>query len=234
MLHPIPPGGIAPTVVAHDVETLQVAEIYRNLPLGAGAALLGTILCVFVLAEEGLKARHIVWLGYGIIVAILRLGLCWAYRDGTMALDSRDWGRLAVFGNLLAGIQWGLLGTWLYPEDPGYRQAFTMMVITCFVGGSVTAYAPVRWAHPALALPATIPPTLYIFFIHSGVHPMAGFTALFFVAMIIYYAFRENELVVHRLRADARLRRELRAIEDLAASARELPPLDTSLPRPYR
>ena len=101
------------------------------------------------------------------------------------------------------------------------------MVITCFVGGSLTAYAPVRWAHPALSLPATMPPTVYIFFVQSGVHPMAGFTALFFVAMVIYYAFRENDLVAQRLRAGARLRRELQAIEDLAASARELPPLDT-------
>ena len=109
-----------------------------------------------------------------------------------------------------------------------------MMVITCFVGGSITAYAPVRWAHPALALPATLPPTVYIFFIHSGVHPMAGFTALFFVAMIIYYAFRENDLVAQRLRADARLRRELQAIEDLAASARASRPWTRHRARPYR
>jgi hypothetical protein len=52
---------------------------------------------------------------------------------------------------------------------------------------------------------------------------MAGFTALFFTAMVIYYALREHELVAQRLRADARLRRELRVIEDLAASCRQVP-----------
>ena len=216
MLHPIPPGGIAPTVVAHDVETLQVAEIYRNLPLGAGAALLGTILCVFVLAEEGLEARHIVWLGYGIVVAILRLGLCWAYRDGAMAVDPRDWGRLAVFGNLLAGIQWGLLGTWLFPAEPGHLQNFVIMVITCYVGGSITAYAPLRWAHPALSIPAAVPPTVYIFFIDSGPHPVSGFMAFFFVGMVLFYAFRETEAVAERLRADTRIRQKLRDLEENA------------------
>ena len=131
-----------------------------------------------------------------------------------------------MLGNALAGLQWGLLGTWLFPDEPGFRQTFVMMVITCFVGGSITAYAPVRWAHPALAIPATLPPTVYIFFIESGPHAMAGFTGLFFVTMVLYYSFREHELVLQRLRADARIRRELRAIEDLASSARDVPYLN--------
>jgi hypothetical protein len=162
-------------------------------------------------------------------VAALRLALCWLHRHRARLgwkLEPWQWARLAVAGNFLAGIQWGLLGTWLYPEEAGYRQAFAIMVITCFVGGSITAYAPVRWAHPALALPATIPPTIHIFFVESGPHPMAGFTALFFTAMVIYYALREHELVAQRLRADTRLRRELRAIEDLASSARQVPYLN--------
>ena len=223
MPHRNPPGGIAPTVLAHDVETLQVAELYRNLPLGAGSALLGTILCVFVLAEEGLHARHVVWLGYGIIVAMLRLGLCWAYRDGRMAVDSRDWGRLAVFGNLLAGIQWGLLGTWLFPVEPGHLQNFAIMVITCYVGGSVTAYAPLRWAHPALSVPAAVPPTVHIFFIDSGPHPVSGFMAFFFVGMVLFYALRETEAVAQRLRADTRIRQKLRDLEANARLIREYP-----------
>jgi hypothetical protein len=160
------------------------------------------------------------------VVAALRLGLAWLHRTRATRgwdLEPRVWARLAVLGNFLAGIQWGLLGTWLFPEEPGYRQSFVIMVITCFVGGSITAYAPVRWAHPALAIPATLPPTLYIFFIDSGPHTMAGFTALFFTTMVLYYAFRETEMVARRLRADARIRRELLAIEDLAASCKDVP-----------
>ena len=70
----LPPGnGVPPAVLAQDVEALQVAELYRNLSLGAGAALVGTILCVFVLGENGLGPEHVLWLGYGIIVAALAL-----------------------------------------------------------------------------------------------------------------------------------------------------------------
>ena len=220
MPHLLPANGIPPAVLAHDVETLQVAELYRNMPVGAGSALLGTFLCVLVLAEGGLGEKHVAWLGYGIVVAILRLGLCWAYRAGAMALDSRDWGRLAVLGNFLAGIQWGLLGTWLFPDEPGPLQNFAIMVITCYVGGSITAYAPVRWAHPALSIPATVPSTVHIFFFESGPHPLSGFMAFFFVGMVLFYAFRETEAVAQRLRADTRIRRKLR---DLEADARRMP-----------
>lgn len=213
--------------LAGEVEELQVAELYRNLGISSVAAYFGTLLCVAVFYEDGLRSSHVAWLAYGTTVAALRLGLCWAHRHRAAHgwdLAPWQWAWLAVLGIFLAGIQWGLLGTWLYPQEPGFRQAFAMMVITCFVGGSITAYAPVRWAHPALALPAALPPTLYVFFVDSGPHPMAGFTALFFVAMVLYYALREHDLVAQRLRADVRMRRELQAIEDLAASAREIPP----------
>lgn len=202
---------------AREVEALQVAELYRNLPVGAASSYFGTLLCVAVFLEFGMGGREVVWFAYGTVVAVLRLGLCWLYRGQSGIggdFTPADWARLAIIGNVLAGIQWGLLGTWIFPDLPGYRQTFSIMVITCFVGGSITAYAPVRWAHPALSLPATIPSSIYIFFFASGPHFMAGFTALFFSAMVLYYAFRETELVAQRLRADVRLRKQLSELEE--------------------
>jgi hypothetical protein len=212
--------------LAQEVEALQVAELFRNLGVSAAAAFFGTLLCIAVFLGDGLSGPHVLWLGYGTLVAALRLGLAWMHRtreERGWNLEPWQWAQLAVLGNFLAGVQWGLLGTWLFPDEPGYRQSFVIMVITCFVGGSITAYAPVRWAHPALAIPATLPPTVYIFFVESGAHAMAGFTAIFFTTMVLYYALREHEMVARRLRADVRLRRELRAVEDLAASCRTVP-----------
>jgi hypothetical protein len=209
---------------SREVEALQVAELYRNLPVGAALAFFGTLLCIAVFMEDGLRGPHLVWLVYATMVTIVRLGIGLAYRSSTgqgWDLEPDRWARLAVLGNLLAGIQWGLLGTWLFPEEPGYRQNFAIMVITCFVGGSITAYAPVRWAHPALSIPATIPPTIYIFFLDSGPHLTAGFTALFFTTMVLYYALRETEMVAQRLRGDARLRRQLHELENTVESRSE-------------
>src|SRR5678815_3013877 len=69
------------------------------------------------------------------------------------------------------------------------------MVIICFVGGSVTAYAAVRGAHEALSIPATLPTTVYLFFIHDGVHLWAGILGLFFCFAIVYYARKLNGLL---------------------------------------
>jgi PAS domain S-box-containing protein len=95
-----------------------------------------------------------------------------------------------IAANFLAGVQWGVLGTVLFPDTPGYLQLFTLMVIICFVAGSVTAYAAVKGAHEAMSIPATIPTTIYIFFIYQGQHFYAGALGLFFCFAIVYYARR--------------------------------------------
>ena len=212
-------SGESPSFLSREVEALAVAEFFHNLSLSAAAAFFGTLLCTAVFMEDGLQGRHVAWLAYGSAVTALRLGLSWAIRRQSALgwqLEPRQWARLAVLGNVLAGIQWGLLGTWLFPEEPGFRQTFTIMVITSFVGGSITAYAPVRWAHPALSIPAAVPSTVYIFFFDSGPHPVSGFMAFFFVGMVLFYAFRETEAVAQRLRADTRIRQKLRDLEENA------------------
>ena len=111
-----------------------------------------------------------------------------SYRRRNPDSEPEAWGRLMVAANFLAGVQWGILGTLLFPAQPGYLQLFTLMVIICFVAGSVTAYAAVKGAHEALSIPSTVPTTLYVFFIHEGQHFYAGLMGLFFCFAIVYYA----------------------------------------------
>lgn len=201
---------------AREVEALQVAVFYRSVPVAAASALFGVLLCFAFFASDGLRTAHIAWLAYGVAVALFRLYLGRAHGQGGGlwgSLEPRDWARLAVFANFLAGVQWGLLGTALFPEEPGFRQSFAVMVVTCYVGGSITAYAPIRWAHPALSLPAILPSTAYIFFVESGPHWVAGAMAFFFCGMVLYYALRESDMVAERLRADVRLRKQLDRFE---------------------
>ena len=65
--------------------------------------------------------------------------------------DQTEEAQYVIGLNLLTGIQWGFLGTLLFPPDPGYRQLYTIMVITCYVGGSLTVYSAIPWAHQALS-----------------------------------------------------------------------------------
>jgi PAS domain S-box-containing protein len=174
------------------LKALQVDEIYKFAPTATAFAYFGALVTLGVLIETGDIGRGAVWFLWATAVTFFRSSCIVAYRRRSVDSDPEAWGRLMIAANFLAGVQWGVLGTLLFPESPSYLQLFTLMVIICFVAGSVTAYASVRGAHEALALPATVPTSIYLFFVKDGVHWFAGVMALFFCFAITYYARKLN------------------------------------------
>jgi hypothetical protein len=189
---------------------LQVAEVYRFAPTAAGFSFFGALLTLGVLIEIGDTRRAALWFCYATAVTFCRAFLIVAYRRRPGNSDPRKWAAGTVATNALAGAQWGVLGTVLFPPEPVYAQLFVFMVIICFVAGSTTAYSAVRGAHEALAIPATLPTAVYVFFVHDGVHLYAGIAALFFCFAIFYYAGK-----LHR-HHDTSLRLQIER-DDLAA-----------------
>ncbi|MGZ5032970.1 MAG: PAS domain S-box protein [Usitatibacter sp.] len=183
------------------LKALQVDELYKFAPTAAGFSYLGALLTLGVLIETGDTGRGSVWFLWATAVTFFRFMTIVAYRRRSAGSSPEAWARLVIAANLLAGIQWGILGTLLFPEAGGYRQLFTIMVITCFVGGSLSAYSAVKGAHEALSIPATIPTAINLFFVQDGVHVFAGVTALFFTFAIVYYARKLNRQIEESLRA---------------------------------
>jgi PAS domain S-box-containing protein len=99
----------------------------------------------------------------------------------------------------MAGLQWAVLGTLLF-NGPVYRQLYIVIVITCFVGGSLVAYAPLRWAHEALSMTAGIPLAIMLIVTQGGAHFYVGMTTLFFCFTILYYARKYNRHVEEAFR----------------------------------
>jgi PAS domain S-box-containing protein len=184
-----PPGGRWPEP---RVKALQVDELFKFAPTATAFSYFGALLTLGVLIEIGDIGRGAVWFLWATAVTFFRSTVIVAYRRRNIESDPDAWGRLMIAANFLAGVQWGVLGTLLFPEGSGYLQLFTLMVIICFVAGSVTAYAAVRGAHQALAIPATVPTSIYLFFVQSGVHWYAGVMALFFCFAIVHYARKLN------------------------------------------
>ena len=179
------PGGITP---GGRVRALQVEELYRLAPTAAAYSYFGALLTLGVLIDIGDIGRGALWFLWATAVTFLRAVCIVAYRRRAPGSPPEPWAQLVIVANCFAGIQWGLLGTVLFPEGPAYLQLFLLMVIICFVAGAVTAYASVRGAHEALTVPAAIPSAIYIFFIQTGPHWYAGVLALFFCFTILYYA----------------------------------------------
>jgi PAS domain S-box-containing protein len=184
------------------LRALQVDELYRLSATAAGFSYVGALLALGVLVEAGDFGRGSLWFLWATAVTCFRFMVAIAYRRRDRLGNPETWARLVIAGNVLAGLQWGALGTLLFPEEAGYRQLFHVMVITCFVGGSLPAYAPVRWAHEALSIPATIPTSIHLFFVQDGIHAIAGATALFFCIAIVYYARKLNRHHEERFRLE--------------------------------
>ena len=138
------------------VLAMQVEEIYRQAPTATAFSYLGSLLVLGVMVQTGDTGRGSAWFLWATIVAAMRVFMIVAYQRRAPGSDAAPWARLMIACNFLAGLQWGALGTLLWVEEPVFRQLFTLMVITCFVGGSLPAYSPVRGAHEALSIPAII------------------------------------------------------------------------------
>ncbi len=177
------------------LHALQVAELYRFAGAATGFSFFAALLTLGVLVEIGDTARGSAWFVLAAFVTLLRAFLLVAYSRRTGGLEAATWGRLMIAANLLAGVQWGIAGTVLFPAGPLYAQLFMLMMIICLVAGSVTAYAPLAGAHEALSIPAAVPSVAYLFFLHDGAHWYAGAAGLFFTFAIVYYARKLHDHV---------------------------------------
>lgn len=182
------------------VRSLQIEEVYRFAGSATAFSYFGALLTLGVLIDTGDQARGFLWFLLATFVTALRAGAIISYRRRGKQADPERWAQFVIGTNVLAGIQWGLLGTWLWPASHGYRELFTIMTIICYVSGSITAYSAIRYAHQALTLPATIPVAVYLFFVEGGIHLFAGLAALFFCFAIVFYAIKLHRHLEERFR----------------------------------
>jgi hypothetical protein len=103
------------------VRALQVDEVFRFAGTAAGFAYLGALLTLGVLVDTGDAGRGSVWFLGATGVTLLRMMIVIGYQRRDAAADPNVWANLIIAANVLAGIQWGLLGTILFPHAHGYR-----------------------------------------------------------------------------------------------------------------
>ena len=207
------------------LRALQVDELYRYAPAAAGFSYFVALLTLGVLIETGDMARGVVWFLWATAVTVFRFVTVVLYRRRDPAADAMTWGKLVIAANLLAGIQWAVLGTLLF-AGPVYRELYIVIVITCTIGGSLVAYAPLRWAHEALSLTAGIPLATNLMLTQGGKHFFVGVTAFFFCFAIVYYARKHSRHIEEAFQLQIE-RDELLAVtavlnEKLASENREL------------
>jgi PAS domain S-box-containing protein len=195
----------------------QTSELYGAMPSSMMLSVIGSLLTLLMLYQAGDATRGIMWFLFAAGVLLYRVLVYWqhtlhadphpdlvvgnnSHLSGiNKPLDADLWIKLALVGNVLAGIQYGLLGTWLYVPDPVYRALFSLIVIMGFVGGALVPHAPARFAHAALAIPACVPTIVYIFFMRDDGNLVAGGIAIFMFGAIIYMAEKQYQTIRTRI-----------------------------------
>lgn len=211
----------------HRLLEKQVEELFLFMPSAVAFSFVGSLATLVVFIDTGDRFTGLVWFSFAVVVLFVRGVTAFAYRHTPKPVSNAAWwARLMLVGNLLAGIQWGLLGTVCYPVENNYRELFTVLVITSFVAGSITPFSPVKWVHLAMAIPASVPPAIYIFFMRDGSNWLGGCMALFFVFCVLYFSHKQYHIVAARLIVELDneqlLARSLESNKSLAHSNSEL------------
>lgn len=182
----------------------QVQEAYSSLQLSASISLFAAVLTLMVLASTGDLKAGLYWFAYACTIFTFRFivaGRFQAFRRADPTFPrAKKWEQLLITGNILVGLQWGVLGTLLFNSIDIHRQLFIVLVIVSYVGSAMVPFTSLKWAHPALAIPAAIPPTVYIFFMLGGTAWLSGTMALFFIGCMLYMGYPMHKRVVERLR----------------------------------
>jgi PAS domain S-box-containing protein len=189
-----------PLVTAGELYRRQVVEVFRTLRQSAAFSFVGAVLTALVFTSAG-DWQVLWWFALASAVFAFRILIAYRFdREHAKEVDLARWARMLMVGNLFAGVQWGLLGTLLFPVADVHRQTFVMMVIVSYVAGGIIPFTALKWAHACLAIPAAFPPIIYVFFIANGVQWIAGGMALFLLFCVVYLAFGVHRRVVDRLR----------------------------------
>jgi PAS domain-containing protein len=197
---PAPRNSSANEAFADRVLRRQNEELFRMLPSSVGFSYVATLATLGMLYFTNDMVRGLYWFAFATGIFCLRCLAIWAFaRRDELQIPQRTWSRMVIGANFLAGLQWGLLGTWLYAAEPASRAMFTAVVLVGYIGGAAITFSPVRFAHAALAIPAILPPIIYVFFMRADGNLLVGGMSLFMLCAILYLAHVQYGSIKRRI-----------------------------------
>jgi PAS domain S-box-containing protein len=201
-----------------EVFVLQVEELARLAPFTIAISLLASVLTLGVYSEAGESYSALMWFCYAFAVAAFRFVIFWSFQNRASELNPRQWANLMILGNFLSGVQWGILGSVMFPVHQGAQQLYVVMMVVCLIGGSITSYTPVRFAYAAFAVPASLPPIAYLNFVYGGAFGFAGITGIVFASAALYLGQRLHRHTERSIRLQVQNRDLMQRVE--AANAK--------------
>jgi signal transduction histidine kinase/ActR/RegA family two-component response regulator len=190
----------------------QVALLYSMTPFTLRMAVLFSTMVVVALAPTLPLGKLAVWYLAGILVSALRYLVIRRYRREQPPPDAaRQWARWFILLTGAAGVVWGLLGTWLFPDDDPANQAMMLLFLLAVAAVGLFSLGSRATAYAALCLPVLLPPAANLFMIGGHANGVLGVSLLLFTFIAISNARRHQENAAELLRlrfANARIAEE--------------------------
>ena len=183
------------------VRAERIAQLYARAPLMLCMAMLFSTVVAVSLSPVVHLDRILVWWIANNLVSAVRYLLVLRYRREKPSYEAAGaWIRPFVLLGFVAGVIWGLMGTWLFPHDDLGYQALVMEFLVGLSAAALFPYGGMAIAYAVAVLPMLLPPAAYLFSI-GGAPNFAGGLGLFLFALIaIGYSYRYQGETVETMR----------------------------------
>ncbi|MBS1214776.1 MAG: hpt domain protein [Proteobacteria bacterium] len=201
------PGKPAPDqTFDSEVQAELVALVYRQTPFTLAMAVVFSTALWAVLAPFSDPVIAIGWFLANNLVSLGRYALIRAFRRASPGPEAlKPWIHRFVFGTLLAGIVWGMLGTVLFPP---HGNPYQPVIITGIVGIAAVGLFSLSGmfpAYPALAVPLIVPGAIHLATSGIADQEVAATTVMLFLLIAVANAWRNQKNTTEMLRLRFRL-----------------------------
>ncbi|HRD67585.1 MAG TPA: diguanylate cyclase [Candidatus Competibacter sp.] len=215
---------------SREVYAEQVKFLYGYAPLAYSVGLINGAILVFVQRTHIPLETLLGWFASLTLITLGRIALVRGYgRAQPSAAETQRWAQRYYVGVALAGITWGSVAVFLFPDDTVGHQVVVAFVLAGMTAAGLLVLAARIEAVVIFLLPVLLPLAVQMFLQKSELHTAMGAMTLLYLGGLLGIASKINRLIydVLSLRFDNRaLSEEIggrqRAEEALRASEARL------------
>ncbi len=188
--------------VGKHLYTEQIRLLYRFSLVGYLAELIVTFLLGVILWETlGTRPELFAWFAAMFVVMLLRYGnYKWFIKKNPRPETLLTWERRIVFGSVLIGLLWGVMGSALLPRS-GPTQMPVMMLVALLTLGSVAYYAPHKSLFFYTAMASLLPMGVVNFGLGDRGSSAIGASIVIFAGLLVVVHSKVHKALVDSLSA---------------------------------
>ncbi len=181
----------------------QVRQLYLSARFTAISTVLISSIFIYALWDESDHRMLILWY---IGIVTVYAGRAWLARKYLLINPSIEeagrWGKLGVFGALIAGISWGLGGVLFFPPNSAEHQFIVVMIMLGISSAAAAVLSVVREAFLAFIIPVSL--SLVLTYLLMGSKPY--FLAAIIMSIGLFFFIKSENFIYKNIRQNIALR----------------------------